>query len=463
MFAAVLSPSSAAGYKYTIPNPIYAELVGGVGIGDDATFGVLRYTDIAFLSNALREFAKLRKDIFYTGRTATYYPIYQNTNTLTRILKSPYNYISQPTDDDVNFASASWPIPDFLDADKDLSAQAALPANFSGNIEAAYPAIANVTQTNGWTLQTRLFTDLAFSYTNRVAKLSTITNAYWSLAKLHRLKFLNYSTPSSPSGWHRVDAGTNTDIDYYTRAGDEDQNWIQDGPTVTTNWYNSVSAGYLQYVGYHYSYKRYQTSWTTNGLTVSPLCSTINKFDVYTHLDETSSIPQTVVLAQPIEKVWVARNSYYGSDMSWEDRIDEYKRVSLFKIERNSEEKLPATGTQSGAVTNESSTTYVLVDTSEYGGWITNTYTNSYVGEYNLIYRGLTGLGSTQNFMKGLLSAAQLNDLNRECRSPRVPHDDGYGYPDFYDTTVRTVWYRVSYMWSLTTIKPNYTCTFDGK
>ena len=467
MFAAVLSPSSAAGYKYTVPNPVYANLVNGVGTGDTATFGPLRYTDVVWLSNAIREFSKVRHDIFYTGRTSSYQSVYQITNAMTRVLMSPYHYIPTLASDEVNFGTGTDHIPKWLDENKDISFSAVLPTNFNGSVAIAYPVIANVSQDNAWKFGDRLFTDSVFGYTNRFPVLSTIANAYASLAELHTLKLINYDgAPSAPySGWRRVDSGTNTAIDYYTESGDEDQNWIQDGPTTTTNWYGNVQVGYFQYVGYHYSSKTYRTSSTTNGLTVSPLCSDIRKFDIYTDIAATSAIPQTLVIAQPIEKVWIARNSYFGSDMSWLDRMKKYTRVSLFKVDMHFEETLPATGAHSGQTTNGTETAYVLKDTSDDGDFIPNTYTNSYVGEFDIIRRGLVDAGSTNTlaYFKSLLTPNQLTDLNRECQPPREPQDDGYGNSDYIDVTTRTIWYKVSYLWSLTTIKPTYTCTFDGK
>ena len=77
-------------------------------------------------------------------------------------------------------------------------------------------------------------------------------------------------------------------------------------------------------------------------------------------------------------------------------------------------------------------------------------------------FQATRGIGSTENFFKSLLGVARLNDLEAQCQDPRAPEDDGDGDPDRMDWTSRTIIYKVSYMWSLTTIHPTWTCTVDG-
>ena len=458
MFGATLVPSAANQYKYHVPPVEYWPLVDGVGMGDTVSYRAIRYTDIAWLGNALRECEKIKKDLYTSPRT--YSPFYQTTNTLTMKLENPYAKVSPPIGYDVNWGGASS-LPTYLDGNKDLSASAALPAGYNGSAGSAWPVIAGVSSADQWST-TSLFAALSANSSSRVVLLSTITNAYWSLKKLHTLKWVSSQTGiynSYPSGGYRVDQDGNTVNTYY------DWDWSTESWTasVYTNSYSLSGAGQFTFIAYSYSTKEYDYALDNNNdVVLSPLESTITRVDAYPYYTSTSAIPYTIVINDPIGGVYNSEKQKIGDDISWRERIESYRRVSCFSIATSYSERFAATAPDVYRTTNYTGTAYVLVDTSD-GFYIDVPITSGGLS-FNRMCKGFTGLtlGDSRSFFRSVLGSARIQELAKVCEDPREPEFDEYDYCDYFDYPQRTLKYTVSHLWTVTVIKPKYTCTFDG-
>ena len=458
MFGATLAPSSANQYKYHVPPVECWSLVNGVGMGDTASYRMIRYTDVAWLGNATREFEKIRKDLFTSPRSYT--PFYQTTNSLTMVLENPYGKVSRPSGYYVNWDSASS-LPTYLDGDKDISASIPLPIGYSGSASGAWPTIANVSSSDKWST-TSLFTQLGSNYNNRVIVLSTITDAYWSLKRLHTLKWVSSQTGiynSYPSGGYRTEqAGkkvfTDPEWSYNT------QSWTAN---VYSNDYSVGGAAQFTFVAYSHSEKWYEEATDSGGdVSLSPVGKTVTRVDEYPYYTATSAIPYTLVINAPIAGVYNSEKQKIGDDISWGERLESFKRVSCFSIATSYSERFAATAPDVYQTTNYTGTAYVLVDTSD--GFYVEVPITSGGFSFNRICKGFTGLtlGDSSSFFRSLLGQARLQELEQECQDPREPVYDEYDYADYWDGPYRTLKYTVSHLWTITVVKPKYTCTFDG-
>lgn len=458
MFGATLVPSAANQYKYHVPPVDYWGLVDGVGMGDTVSYRAIRYTDIAWLGNALREYAKIQKDLFTSPRS--YSPFYQTTNTLTMKLENPYGKVTTPSGYYVNWYSASS-LPTYLDGNKDLSASAALPAGYNGSVYSAWPVIAGVSSADQWST-TSLFAALSANSSSRVVLLLTITNAYWSLKKLHTLKWVSSQTGiynSYPSGGYRTEQAGNK-VDTWYDWDWNSQSWITES---STNSYSLSGAGQFTFVAYSYSNKSYKDSLDEdNNVVLSPVQSTITRVDAYPYFTATNAIPYTLVINDPIGGVYNSDKQKLGDDISWSERIESFKRVSCFSIATSYTEYFAATAPYVYQSTNYSGTAYVLVDTSD-GFYVENPISSGGLS-FNRMCKGFNGLtlGDSRNFFRSILGSARLQELAKLCQNPREPVFDEYHYADYWDSPSRELKYTVSHLWTVTVIKPKYTCTFDG-
>ena len=466
--AATLSPSAASSYKYVVPPVEQWPLVNGVGMGETFS-GVLRYTDVAFLSNAAGEFAKIKNDIFTTPRY--YRPYAQTTNNIPIWLTNPAAYIGTAYYGNVNFGtSASDAVPEYLDSDKDLTA-ISLPTGYSGSVHVAWPLMANVTERDRWGV-TNLFYVMRNNSSGRPLAGAAITNAYWSLNKIHSLKILCGSiSAETPSGYTSRIEGERVNEVFYPDY-DEDNMVSWESTTYTNSTYYGGlpsqigSPGAFEYVVYVRRSKSYNaTDQGFSGdksLAVSDIEHDDEKWEFYNIYSTTSSVPRTFMLNAPIEKVHNASYGVIGDDISWSSRIASYKRMSLFSVKRYIQEYYASVdeyGTKSS--TQEVSTAYVLVDTTGSDSCnIEEQASSSYYGQFVRVWRGFFQVGSPLDFFRQI--AGNAAELAAECQNPRMPEDDGYGYPDYFDTTERKVAIKVSHVWSVSYILPRYTCTVDG-
>ena len=464
-FAATLTPSSAAGYNYLVPPPECSSLIRGSGMGDTVSYRAIRYTDVAWLGNAVMEFKKLQHDIFSSPRF--YSPFSQVTNTLSMRLLNPAAHISRPSGETVNYYTATA-LPSFLAADKSISADGALPAGYGGSVGAAWPVVAGVTAADAWTLSS-LFGVLDARANSRVIGVAAITNAYASVAKLHGLKFVSGNTSlSHPSaGEYRMVTDGRETVEHYSDIGGDDGsvNW-EKSITVTTNFEHSIpssvgAASGFELVAYARSERWYEYSIVTN-LNQSPVCQSSCRFDFYPYYNSATGVPRTVVINRPVERIYNAAAQDIGSDMSWPARIGTFKRVSCFKIVRHLEERHASRGTSGGQTESATTTEYVLVDTTDHGAYAQLPRTSSYIGGFFEIDRTFVGAGAAKTFLADILGASRLADLSRMCDMPRSANEDEWGYPDYIDDTYREVAYKVSHVWSVSTLKPNYSCRYDG-
>lgn len=458
MFGATLVPSAASQYKYHVPPVEYWSLVDGVGMGDTFSYRSIRYTDIVWLGNATREYDKIQGDLFTTPRL--YWPFYQTTNTLTMILKKTYGEISSPRGYYANWDSA-FSLPKHLDGDKDISANIPLPAGYNGSAIGAWPTIANVSSSDQWSTSS-LFTELYAHANSRVVLLSTITNTYWSLKKLHTLKWVSPQTGiynSYPSGGYRIEQDGNS-VDTYYDWDWETESWTA---SVYTNSYTLSGAGQFTFVAYSYSSKSYNSAWDEDdNVVLSPVQSTIKRGGAYPYFTAMNAIPCTLVINDPIGGVYNSDKQRIGDDISWSERIESFKRVSCFSIATSYTEYFAATAPGVYQSTNYSDTAYVLVDTSD-GFYVKDPISNDGLS-FNRICKGFNGLtlGDSRNFFRSILGSARLQELAKLCQNPREPVFDEYDDPDYWDYPSRELKYTVSHLWSITVVKPKYTCKFDG-
>ena len=458
MFGATLVPSSASQYKYHVPPPEYWGLVNGVGMGDTVSTRAIRYTDIAWLGNATKEYSKLRNDIYTSPRS--YSPYAQTTNALTMKLENPYSKIPTFGGYYVNWYSASS-LPTYLDGNKDISATATLPAGYNGSVGSAWPVIANVSSADQWSTAS-LFTALSANSSSRVLLLSTITNTYWSLKKLHALKWVSTSTAiyNQYATAYRVEQDGCT-VNTYQDWDWDTQSWTAN---VYSNSYTLSGAGQFAFAAYSYSTKGYDSATGSDGEPVlSPLESTITRVDAYPYYTSTSAIPYTLVINDPVGGVYNSAKQKLGDDISWSSRLDSIKRVSCFSIATTYSERFAATAPYVYATTNYTGTAYVLVDTSD-GPYIEEQITSGGFS-FNRIHKGFTGLslGDSGSFFRALLGGARIQELAKQCEDPREPEfDDEWHDADYLDYPERSLKYTVSHLWTVTVIKPKDTCTFDG-
>jgi len=461
---ATLAPAAASGYKYVVPPVAYWPMVGDVGMGETGS-PIIRYTDIAWLANAIGEFEKLKNDIFRAPRFYT--PYYQTTNSLAMVILNPRTPVDPyaPSQEYVNFgASTSSPIPGYLDGNKDISASAALPPGYGGSLAEAWPIVANVSEANRWQMSS-LFTSLIANSSTRRILLSSITDSYRSVKTLHSLKLVNSDTGISlpSSGYTIVTDGRSTEENPV--AVREGTNWVWEVNTYTnTSFTGSIppsigTAGNFEYVAYAYTSKRYKA--LESGYNISPLATATENFDFYCYYSTTSGLPSTVLLNAPLAKVYNEGYAEIGSDVEWSSRIDTYSRVSLFSIRKYVEERFAATdaaGTH--AYTNYLTTSYVLADTSGVNSYnIAVPTTSPYIGQFDRIMRAFLPYGKSRSFFLAVLGGD--SDLATPCQNPRYPQKVD-GKPDYMDETYRKVVIKVSHVWSISTLHPNYTCTFDG-
>jgi hypothetical protein len=457
MFGATLVPSAANQYKYQVPPVDYWGLVDGVGMGDTVSYRAIRYTDIAWLGNALREYAKIQKDLFTSPRS--YSPFYQTTNTLTMKLENPYGKVTTPSGYYVNWYGSSS-LPTYLDGDKDLSASLTLPAGYNGSVYSAWPVIAGVSSADQWSTAS-LFTALSANSSSRVLLLSTITNTYWSLKKLHALKWVSPSSSiyNTYATAYRIEQDGNNVNTYYDWDWDT-ESWTA---SVYTNSYTLSGAGQFTFVAYSYSSKSYDNATDSEGEPVlSPVEKSITRVDAYPYYTSTSAIPYTLVINDPIGGVYNSDKQRIGNDISWRERIDSCRRVSCFSVAETYSERFAATAPNVYQTTNYTGTAYVLVDTSD-GPYIEEAITSSGFS-FKRIHKGFTGLslGDSQTFFRSILGGDRIQELAKECEDPREPEFDEWHDADFLDAPSRTLKYTVSHLWTVTVIKPKYTCTFDG-
>ena len=457
MFCAALVPSAANQYKYIVPPVAYWPIVDGVGMGDTVSYRAIRYTDIAWLGNAMGEYEKIRNALYTQPRF--YSPYYQTTNTLTMRLENPYGKIQVPGGYYVNWYGSSS-LPTYLDGDKDLSSSITLPAGYSGSAYSAWPVIASVSSSDQWNTAS-LFTALYANSVSRVILLSTITNAYSSIKKLHSLKWVSGQTSiynQNEPGYRIEHVGNTVQTDYEWDA--DSQSWNEH---VYTYGYSPSGAGQFSFVAYSKSTKGYDDATDSEGEPVlSPVEKSITRVDAYPYYTSTSAIPYTLVLNDPIGGVYNSDKQMIGNDISWRERIESFRRISCFSINTIYSERFAATAPNVYQTTNYTGTAYVLVDTSD-GPYIEQPIISSGFS-FNRIHKGFTGLslGDSSSFFSSILGVERIQELAKECQDPREPVYDDYGDADYWDSPSRELKYTLSHMWSVTVVKPRYTCTFDN-
>ena len=467
MFAATLAPASAGNYKYVVPKLEYWPMIDGVGMGETAS-RVVRLTDVAWLGNAIGEFWKMRNDFLRSPRV--YAPYYQTTNTnpSSFALLNPSEWMEEGFSGCVNYYTASTPVPDFLDENKSLSVPESQPSGYNGSLKDIWMNLVDVSPNDSWYLGDVLFSVVKSNVNSRVLKMAAITNSYWSVKKLHSLKFVSQSTTITipNSGYKAVTDGESESVNYVAVWNPATTNYVWESHVETNTAFTgsipqSMARGTFGYIAYAYHHKAFDYLVAGKYDGRSPLETTVERFEFYDDFSVTSGVPRSVVMLDQIEKVYNAEDECIGNDIAWEERIGEFRRISLFEVKKYIDERFAATdasGTHSS--TNYTEVKYAFVDTSGVGMYIKEPRNSPYIGPYNTVYRSFINYGTSKGFLSALIDDS--SELNVSCEDPREPQDRGDGYVDYQESTHREVIIRVSHLWTVTTVRPRYTCTFDG-